>query len=165
MLPTNRNRVSYLPYICCGRFEERTDVLKRLARKRMFRIGLMYRLIDILYHGVGHQTSVREKPRGSGLVQKTIRVGFGRVEHTKRSRSRTAGVPGVASVVRVSETDELRRPERHCRTRDITENIAVVQVRLYYHYEHRMVTVLLGKMGGFIFHPCLPRGFYIELHP
>lgn len=99
----------------------------------MFRVGLMYRLIDTPYHGVGHQTFVRKKPRGSAPDQKTMRVGFGRVEHPKRSRSRAAGVPGVASVVRVSETDELRRPERHCRTRDVTENIAVVQVRLYYY--------------------------------
>lgn len=95
-----------------------------------------------------------------------MRVGFGRVEHPKRSRPRAASVSGVASVVRVSETDELRRPERHRRTRDVTENIAVVQVRLHYHYEHRMVLPTeLGETGGFMFRPCRPRGFYIKLHP
>lgn len=55
-------------------------------------------------------------------------IGFGCVKHTKRTRSRTSGIPSMATIMRISSTPEFQRFGRTDSTGDVTEIIRTVQV-------------------------------------
>jgi len=73
----------------------------------------------------GHQTFVREKRR---RPWETVRFGFSRVEHTKGTGPRIAGVPAMASIVRVPPPEKFRRTGRAVRADGPAKDIAIVQV-------------------------------------